>query len=202
MGMNKTTTFRHQIHGDFTQTARPTKTLHTAGDFLHFLETRPPAKAFEAIIDLTRENFHGLIPKVRRAKKFVRVQEAKSRSGGSDALYIMADCAPANIALSLYSSLRLMFKAIRRNNDKDAAYKDDIYNGYLLSRIQAASSILSKRIDDNMLMEGSYPADDEELASGMMKDKLSSAMTLHRDICRVLDEAPSKLGVNIPPPPQ
>lgn len=164
--------------------------------FTELLRTRSakaPKRAFEQAVGVTQGNFGRLMRKVQRARRFVRAAAARKENGTLNDLSFAAECAPANMFISIYGSLRAMFRKARAGEDT-----------YSLMCVQTATSLLSKRADGTITSRTRYPdpVADADLFNGTVTSRISDALSLHRSISEVVGDAPARLGVGFPPAPR
>ena len=139
---------------------------------------------------LARETFAKMRPKVGRANKFLASANKRVKAGKLNKVAYMAEAAPLNMAVYLHGTLTKMYDKSKRLDDARP-----------LARVTMAAAILSGHLDSKTLMhEGVYPEGDEAIFNGLVTERLSHALSLHRKVCAELHDAPEVLGIPLPKP--
>ncbi len=128
--------------------------------------------------------------KLRRARSFVKLAEKKRGNQGLNKESFEAEVVPVKTAISLHGSLKQMFNAAIKAADNSC---------FIFLNI--ATSVLSGRLEDALMHEGKYPANDVKLFKAMVEQRILAALRLYDDISRELSDVPEKLGVALPPRP-
>lgn len=141
---------------------------------------------------LAKETFAKMRPKVKRANKYLaaarkRLDKGKLGKDNPGRIAHMAETAPVNMAVSLHGALTRMYDVAKKRDDVGP-----------LARVTMAAAILSGHLDSRSLLhEGNYPEGDEVIFNGLVSQRLSDAMALHKKISAELRDAPEVLGITL-----